>query len=213
MIKYCKLFMSPRPYDLGKRAAAVDQTRERIISAARQLLAAERGLKEFSVEAVARQADVARMTVYYQFGSRLGLLEALYDHLAERGQMFRLAQGFHDPDPLISLSKFIAVFIGFWSSDRLVIRRLRGLATVDPDVERGIKARDERRRHGLQVILGRLKEHSGCPDGAKQNEVVDVLHMLTSFETFDGLKHDDRSTEEITTILNNMVLQAIGLSK
>jgi AcrR family transcriptional regulator len=39
------------------------------------------------------------MTVYYQFHSRLRLLEALYDHLAARGQMFRLAEAFHEPDP------------------------------------------------------------------------------------------------------------------
>jgi AcrR family transcriptional regulator len=204
--------MSPRAYELGKRAAAVDQTRGRIIAAARALLASEGGLKDFSLEAVARQADVARMTVYYQFHSRLGLLEGLYDHLAARGQMFRLPEAFHDPDPLAALAKFITVFIGFWSSDRLVIRRLRGLAAVDPEIQQGIRARDERRRHGLGVITGRLTERYGRPESRKQSEVVDVLHMLTSFETFDALMQDDRSVEKAKAILSRIVLQTIGLT-
>src|SRR5262249_35010278 len=71
--------MSPRPYRLGQRQAAAEQTRARILAAARELLVASAGFSGFSVEAVARQAGVARMTVYYQFGSKPGLLEALYD--------------------------------------------------------------------------------------------------------------------------------------
>ena len=65
--------MSPRPYRLGQRQVAADETRSRILNAARSQLEEE---ASFSIDAVARRADVARMTVYYQFGSRRGLLEA-----------------------------------------------------------------------------------------------------------------------------------------
>ena len=51
--------MSPRPYKLGQRQASTDQTRARILSAARELLMASQGFSGFSIEAVARQADVA----------------------------------------------------------------------------------------------------------------------------------------------------------
>src|SRR5713226_4068485 len=74
--------MSPRPYGLGQRQATTEQTRARIINAARELLAESSGFSGFSIDAVARQADVARMTVYHQFGSKIGLLEALCDSLA-----------------------------------------------------------------------------------------------------------------------------------
>lgn len=66
--------MSPRPYRLGQRQAATEKTRARIISAARELLMESTGYTGFSIDAVARQADVARMTVYHQFGSKIGLL-------------------------------------------------------------------------------------------------------------------------------------------
>src|SRR5262249_819910 len=127
--------MSPRPYRRGRRQLTTEQTRARILAAARELLMAPEGFAGFSIDAVARQADVARMTVYYQFGSKIGLLEALSDDLAARGEMERLPEAFQQPDPLDALMLFIALFGHFWASDRLVTRRLRGLATVDPDFE------------------------------------------------------------------------------
>src|SRR5579864_289178 len=96
--------MSPRPYHMGKRQAAADDTRARILEAARQLLANE-SETDLSMEAIARRANVSRLTIYYQFESRPGLLEALYDHLANRGNMRRMAEVFHEADPSIALEK------------------------------------------------------------------------------------------------------------
>ena len=76
--------MSPRPYRLGQRQVLAEQARERILTATRELLMTSNGFSGFSMEAVARQAFVARMTVYHQFGSKIGLLEALCDSLAGR---------------------------------------------------------------------------------------------------------------------------------
>jgi AcrR family transcriptional regulator len=86
--------MSPRPYRLGQRQAAIEPTRTRILSAARALLMSSDGYSRFSIEAVARQADVARMTVYHQFGSKIGFLEALCDSLAVSGEMEQMATAF-----------------------------------------------------------------------------------------------------------------------
>src|SRR5437764_6835662 len=125
--------MSPRPYRLGQRQSTSEQTRTRIIAAARELLMAADGFSGFSIEAVARQADVARMTVYHQFGSKIGLLEALCDSLASYGGMEQLAAAFRRAEPLDALDEYITVFSRFWDSDRLVTRRLRALAALDAD--------------------------------------------------------------------------------
>ena len=82
---------------------------------------------DFTVDAVARRADVARATVYYQFGSKAGLLEAVCDDLAESGGMAGLADAFADPDPRAALHRFIDVFARFWAADPPVMRRLRAL--------------------------------------------------------------------------------------
>src|SRR5437588_8029753 len=122
--------MSPRPYRLGQRRVTTEQTRVRIIAAARELLMATDGFSGFSIEAVARRADVARMTVYHQFGSKIGLLEALCDSLAVTGEMEQLASAFCQSDPREGLDEYIRIFGHFWQADRPVTRRLRGLAAL-----------------------------------------------------------------------------------
>ena len=147
--------MSPRPYQLGQRQAAVDETRRKVLTAARDLLTEPAATAAFTVDAVARRADVARATVYYRFGSKAGLLEALFDDLAANGRMDRLAEAFTTPDHDEALRTFVACFAGFWAADRLVLRRVRALAALDPDVGPLITARDERRRDGARVLLAR----------------------------------------------------------
>src|SRR5260370_9561179 len=97
----------PRQYRLGQRQATTEQTGARIINAARELLAESSGFSGFSIDAVARQADVARMTVYHQFGSKIGLLEALSDYLAAHGGMEHMAGAFRRPERLAALHEYI----------------------------------------------------------------------------------------------------------
>jgi AcrR family transcriptional regulator len=205
--------MSPRPYRLGQRQAATEQTRARIIAAARELLVASDGFSGFSIDAVARKADVARMTVYHQFGSKIGLLEALCDSLAIYGGMEQLATAFRRAEPLDALDEFIAVFGRFWQSDRLVTHRLRGLAALDPDFEQVIRARDERRRQGLRVIVQRLVAQHGRPAPKALDEAVDVLYTLISFECFDILAGPTRSIEEVVPVVQRLAHAAIGLNQ
>jgi AcrR family transcriptional regulator len=58
--------MTPRKYELGKRAASVDETRRRIIQATFDLHA-EKGVVATSMHDVAERADVALRTVYYHY--------------------------------------------------------------------------------------------------------------------------------------------------
>lgn len=190
--------MSPRPYRLGQRQAATDQTRTRIVEAARELLASEAGLAAFSVDAVARQADVARMTVYYQFRSRLGLLEAVFDDLAGRGGMEGMPAVFMTADPLEAVDLFIGLFCRFWATDPVVMRRLRGAGAVDPELGEALQSREDRRDQGLRVLTGRLPDRTG--DALDADALVDVLHSLTSFETYERLART-RSTREVEAVL------------
>jgi AcrR family transcriptional regulator len=203
--------MSPRPYRLGQRQAATEQTRARILTAARELLLTSDAFSGFSIDAVARRADVARMTVYHQFGSKIGLLEAMSDSLAAHGGMDQLANAFRKSDPLDALDEYIVVFSRFWQSDRLVTRRLRALSALDPDFEKVIKDRDERRRTGLRVIILRLVEKYRKPAAEAIDEIVNVLFTLLSFETFDTLAGPTRSIEEVSPVVQRLARAALGL--
>jgi AcrR family transcriptional regulator len=201
--------MSPRPYRLGQRQVASEQTRTRILTEARELLIAPDGYAHFSIDAIARRADVARMTVYHQFGSKKGLLEALCDSLASYGGMQQLATAFRNPEPLDGLDEYIAVFGRFWDADRLVMRRLRGLAMLDPDFEQVIRARDEWRRRGLRVLIGRISEQHPRSAPESIDEVVNILYTLISFESFDMLAGPERSLEEVVPVMQRLARAAI----
>ncbi len=196
---------------MGRREQAADQTRSRIINAARELLASSGGFAEFSVDAVARRAGVARMTVYYQFGSKEGLLEGLCDSLAIAGGMGRMADAFRSPEPLEALDRFVAVLAGFWNSDRLVCRGLGALAALDPDFATVLEGRSGRRREGLRGLLGRTSKQYGRPAPEDFDETVDVLYMLTGFHAFDTLLAGSRGAEEVTGILQRLVRTALRL--
>ena len=79
--------MCPRPYRSTRRQESTEATRARIVEAARRLLAVSTGTGGFSVDLVAREADVARATVYYQFGSKRALYDAVADDLAVRADI------------------------------------------------------------------------------------------------------------------------------
>lgn len=204
--------MSPRPYNLGKRKEATELTRARIIDASRRLLADPEGVAAFTVEAVAREASVARMTVYYQFASKGGLLDALYDDLAARGLVPALQPVFNAGDPQTMFHRLVEAFSSFWEGDRIITRRLRALAWLDPVIEEGIRTRDSWRRghftRAIEGIGGR-----DLPD-AEREDLLDVVLAATSFETFDQLAETRGATEAKRLVLLSVqsLLSMAGLS-
>lgn len=203
--------MCPRTYHLGKRKVSTEETRARILEAARKLLADEISLSDLSMEAVAGAADVSRLTIYYQFESRRGLLEALYDYVANRGNMRQVASIFQEPDQEKALEKMVKTFVEFWASDPVVIRRVRGMAALDEEVAAGMQARDSRRRRVAGEIVRRLHLHQLEPEKIEQqNLAADVLAMLTSFETYDALARAGHTDEEITDTVVRLARSVAG---
>jgi AcrR family transcriptional regulator len=203
--------MSPRPYNLGRRQESADQTRARIIEAARELLMASDGFSAFTMEAVARQAGVARMTVYYQFESKVGLLEAVSDDLARRGHMERLAEAFTQPTAELALETFVETFARFWGAERVVTRRLRALAALDSDFEQVVRGRDGWRRNAARALMGRFVAERGRPPPDSLEETVALLFTITSFETFDTLAGPKRTPEEVAPLILQLARTALDV--
>jgi AcrR family transcriptional regulator len=202
--------MSPRPYSMEKRQVARSEVRVRILEAARRLLASE-STTDLSMEAIARGADVSRLTIYYQFSSRAGLLEALYDHLAGRGNMRRMSEIFAESDAAIALEKMVRIFVGFWASDPAVMRHLRAMAALDPEIAKGINARDARRPQIASEILKRRASEGKKRLSSQQRLAADAIGMLTSFESYDVLAKAGQSEAKIVATLTRLARCAGGL--
>ncbi|MGC0415856.1 TetR/AcrR family transcriptional regulator [Embleya sp. AB8] len=196
--------MSPRVYRSDKRQAAAEETRQRVLAAARSLLAGDR--PRISVDAVAKAADVSRQTIYNVFGTKSGLLEALFDSLAGRAGL-DVTRAFHAPDADTALRRFTEGFCHFWASDPIVIRRLRGMAVLDPDLDHLLHDRDDRRRSALTALLA---HHADTADTAAPTteETVDLICQLTGFETYEGLsrRNPDRDPTEVADLVAGAVI-------
>jgi AcrR family transcriptional regulator len=200
--------MCPRPYASARRRRAADATRGRILEAARSLIGGRGDLGRFSVDAVARKAGVARMTVYYQFGSRSGLLEALADHLASRGQMQRMGEAFRAPTLEKGLRTLVETFVRFWATDRRTMRRLRAMGVVFPTTAGRPRDRDAWRREAVGALLRRHGVHR-TGRAVSDGDLVDVLSALTSFEVFDLLRTGSRTPEEVADLVYRLAESAL----
>lgn len=199
--------MSPRPYTSAARQEAAAGTRVRILESARRLLN-QSGPVNFTIDAVAAGADVSRMTVYNQFGSKRGLVEALSDDLAERGGIGRLPAAFQAPDARRGLEILVRVFTGLWARERLLIRRLRAVTVLDPELSRA--NRDDRRRQALEVLLRRLQAQTGAPGQERLEEACDELLVLTSFEAYESFARRGRSEREVAGLVIEAARRLLG---
>ena len=101
--------MKKRAYVSSVRSEAAAEKRDRVIEAAAKLLREDASIARFSLDTVAKAAGVTRLTVYNQFGSRRGLLEAVFDDIARRGGLHEIADAMAMPGPLLALKTRIAL--------------------------------------------------------------------------------------------------------
>ncbi len=187
--------MSPRSYRSPIRNARAHKTRSRILDAALDILSSKDGLAALSLESVAEGAGVARMTVYNQFGSRRGLLEATFDELALRGGLTNLPDVFRMEDPRQAVGTLVTVYCDFWSKRLAAMQSLNAAAGLDPEIEESIRERNERRRHGLRTLVDRL------PDVSNKADLVDSLFALTSAPTYRDLSTADRDDKAVEALI------------
>jgi AcrR family transcriptional regulator len=200
--------MSPRSYQLGKRQHRVDLLRQDVVDAGQSLLGQVTSYSEFTVDSVAKRAGVARATVYYQFHSKVGLLQAVCDSLAAGGRLGEIEAAFSQTDPMESIRIVIRCFARFWDFDRTAMRRLRSLAGLEPEVGAVIDERDNRRRGIIEVFVDRLFPRPGSSEASR---LVRVLTTLTSFETFDALARPPETAATATANIVDLAEAAVQL--
>jgi AcrR family transcriptional regulator len=172
-----------RAYRLGKRAEQMAATRGEIVHAARALLVAD-GFHRFRLEDVAANAGVTRATVYNQIGSKLALLEAVLDEVAERAGAEELARA-------ESLDALVDATCAFWARDAPLFRRVIGLAAIDPEAAHAVAARERRRRAAVErvvAIMRPVRSRSTVAAAATAAPATAEIFALTSFPFWDTLR-------------------------
>jgi AcrR family transcriptional regulator len=201
--------VSKRSYVSAARAEAAAEKRDRVIKAAARFLREEDGITAFSLDAVARAADVTRLTVYNQFGSRRGLLEAVFDDIAQRGQLVRLNDAMAEADPCKGLDMLIEIFCDFWGGDPAVAR-LHDAMAIDSEFAQALLERNERRRRSIAELVARIAGEQVST--AARRDAVDFIFALTSCAMFRMLA-GARPVAAVRAILTDAVRAAIARIK
>jgi AcrR family transcriptional regulator len=150
--------------------------------------------------------------VYHQFGSKTGLIEAVFDSLAiVRRGVRELVAALALSDPAETLAAFVRTFADVWQEDRLVIRRLAGLAALDPEFSAVWHARESRRREGMRQIVMRVaaaRRRSSRPD---VEAATAALYAIISPEGFEAIAGEGRTFGDVEPIVHQLARSSLGL--
>src|SRR5437660_833088 len=185
--------MKKRAYVSSVRSAAAAEKRDRVVEAAAKLLREDASITRFSLDTVAKAAGVTRLTVYNQFGSRRGVLEAVFDDIARQGGLHEIADAMAMPDPLMALDRVVEIFCGFWARDA-AIGRLHDAMATDPEFAEALLERNERRRKLVRMLVGRLAAKTASRRA--REDAVDMIFALTSYPMF-AMRNRGRPTSKV----------------
>src|SRR5436309_4535049 len=194
------LSMPTRPYRTRRRSARPPATREQIKTAVRELLAEGR-FHDSTVEEVADRAGVARATLYQHFRSRLELVDAICETFAENPALRRLRDTVDLPDADEALAETIADSIRFWSSEDPILRQLYGVAAIDPAAQGLVDRQRADRRSEYDRLVDNLSRHHRLRPGITKQRALNLLLVLSSYDTYRELREANLSDRQTTTLL------------
>jgi AcrR family transcriptional regulator len=188
-----------RSYRSRSRSTGAQRTRERIVTAVRELLREGR-FHESTVEQVAERAGVSRATVYQHFRSRIDLVDAICETFDANPALLELRQVVELPDADAALDRTIANAVRFWSSEDQVLSQLYGVAAIDPAARDLVDRQRADRRGELERLVRNLHRAGRLPQRATARALT-LLLVLTSYETYRELREAGLSDRQLTTTL------------
>ncbi len=175
-----------RAYRLGKRAVTSAETRQRIINAARDVIAAG-GMGGASLGVIAEQAGVTRTTVYQQFGSKDELMLAVLNDALDRADVRSVRKALQQRDAARATHLMLRASSRFWAGEYALFSKIKGLAGIDSDAA-VLDASKESVRQGHMINLThRLAEQGQLRSDIGEDRAMQMLQLLSSYETFDHL--------------------------
>ncbi|MGO9873564.1 MAG: TetR/AcrR family transcriptional regulator [Acidimicrobiia bacterium] len=186
------------------RRELVSATRTRIIDAAARLLR-ERGANSFSMDVLAKEAGVARATVYEHFRSKRVVLDEL---ASSTSRSLALApQGSRVGDPLTALRGLLGAVCRHWTEHETTVRELRSLAAAT-----GTDTRPEAvDAEYLRCIVGGLSAAGHLRTHWSTDDAVDALALLTSFATYEQLRGPAlRNAAQIEAVLAKLAVAIVA---
>ena len=184
---------APRPYDASSRRESAARNRAAVLAACRELLFRD-GYHHMTVRSVAEQAGVSPETVYKAFGSKAGLMKALWDvtlagddqpvAIADRPQMQEVRSA---ADPGEKLRRWA----GFVRGANQRLAPLYGLlAQAGPEVAQLLATTQRERLTGVRALVTHLTDTGLLAAGRDPATAADACWALTGPRVFLDLTAD-----------------------
>jgi AcrR family transcriptional regulator len=174
--------MATRPYARGRRRAGAESI-DRVLEAAERLMR-EDEFHSATMEELAAAAGVSRATVFNRFGSKLGVLQALFTRAMEGPEMGAIREALELEDPVASLEALIGAACAIWESQGYIHEQLQAIVVLEPDASALVDQQREEQRADLQGLARRLARAGRLRPGLGEARATATLHMLTSLESF-----------------------------
>lgn len=204
-----------RRYRLNRRAHTAQETRSRIIEAARKLLS-QSGYHGASVDEIAEAAGVSRQTVYVQFGTKKGVLQALAEHIEVESYGRDMVEGAQDSsNPGATIRNGIEDQLAFFAANADLLRTFKAQAAHDPDFRDVWEERRRERLGALRMMLEKLEVEGRLQAGWSIDDASDWLWSITNFERYDELVVErgwpvERLVERLREAVDTVILRDGG---
>ena len=182
-----------RKYDTTSRRQQADQTRDRILEAARRVIS-QNGFADATFEAIAAEAGVAAPTVYAAYGSKSGILQALMTRAAFNTTYENVVrEALESDDPVTRLRFAARIARGIFDSLRSEAEVLRGATAIAPDF---IRERERNRYERQEGVVQVLDQKGALRTGLTVSMARDILWTLTSYDIYRRLVVERRWTAD-----------------
>lgn len=182
---------SRRPYDSRARKEQAARNRDAALDAAERLFL-ERGYAGTSIASIAQEAGLSVQTIYKVFGSKSGLVKAIYFRgLLGKGDApaYQRSDAMRDreADPRKIMRQWGTLTAEVASVVSPIRLLMRSAALADPEMEGLLRETDgdrfERMRHHARF----LRERGYLREGVTLGEATDILWTCSSVEMYDLL--------------------------
>jgi AcrR family transcriptional regulator len=187
MVETDRLNEEKRPYHSRTRQRQAEETRRRILEAARSLFESL-GYASTTLEAIAEIAEVSPKTVAAVFGSKHALLAEVINPAAfsETVKLLIEEVGVTE-DPARRVLLVAQISRGTYESLSSSLELLRMARAVAPELAELAQQIEARRRQRQGQLIVALHEQGMLHPGLPVEEAIDVLWALTSYDLYHML--------------------------
>lgn len=173
-----------RTYRSPSRSLQAAQTRERILTAAKNLFEST-GFESVTIDQIAQNADVSAPTIYSIFQSKLGVLRALMDAVFPKDQFDALVEkSIEATSPKERLRYSAKIARQIYDAEKSQVEIFRGAHVLAPEFKELEKEREKRRHDRQKGTIQAMKKEKSLLKNLSINKARDILWALTGRDIY-----------------------------